>query len=121
MPSFIEVFDVEPHLLRVTTTGQYVFDELFDFLVRVKAEAIAAKRDRVLIDSSRLEGNMTEAERFQGGQKIAQLFGPNIALALVMPPEQITKLGEMAAVNRGGRFLVTDSEAEALEWLAAGN
>ncbi len=117
MISFNEVFDVEPDMLRVTTTGQYAFAELFDFLGRVKAEAAKAKRNKVLIDCSRLEGGMTEAERFQGGQKIAELFGPNIALALVMPPAQITKLGEIAAVNRGARMLVTDSESEAIEWL----
>jgi hypothetical protein len=36
-----------------------------------------------------------------------------------MPPTQITKLGEIAAVNRGARVFVTENEQEALRWLLA--
>jgi len=117
MMSFEELFLVEPEILRVTTPGEYAFDELFGFLDRVKARADAERRQRVLIDSRSLEGNMTEAERFQGGQRIAEVFGGRIKLALLMQKDRTTKLGELTAVNRGARFLITDSESEAVEWL----
>ena len=117
MKSFEEIFAVEPEFLRVTTKGDYRFNELFDFLVRVRAKAGTAGRNRVLIDSRQLKGKMTEAERFTGGQQIAQIFGGKLKAALVMPSDNITKLGELAAVNRGARFLVTDSETEATRWL----
>ncbi|HEV7699312.1 MAG TPA: hypothetical protein VGO43_03705 [Pyrinomonadaceae bacterium] len=117
MSSFEVTVAAEPKYLRITTVGKYVFAELFDFLARVKAEASQANKDHVLIDSRLLEGNMTEAERFQGGQKIAELFGARLKVALLMPPRSITKLGELTAINRGARFLVTDSDVEAMEWL----
>ena len=62
---------------------------------------------------------MTEAERFQGGQRIAEVFGDRLQAALVMPVGQVTKLGELTAVNRGAKFLVTESEVEAINWLLA--
>ena len=112
-----EVIAVNEKFLRITTTGKYSFDELFGFIDRVKAEAERSKRKRVLIDSRQLDGKMTEAEKFQGGQRIAEVFGPRIRAAVLMPAENITKLGELAAVNRGAKFLVTDSETEAIDWL----
>jgi hypothetical protein len=117
MNSFEVTTAAEPEYLRVTTVGKYAFAELFDFLATVRAEARKADKDHVLIDSRRLEGNMTEAQRFQGGQKIAELFGARFKLALVMPASSITKLGELTANNRGARFLVTDSDVEAIDWL----
>lgn len=117
MIAFTEEFLVEPLYLRVTTIGEYSFDELFGFLDRIKAEASLAGRDRILVDSLQLRGRLSEAERFQGGKRIAETFGSETKLAWMMPDENITKLGEMAAVNRGAKLLVVSSESEALEWL----
>jgi len=117
MNSFSEKFIVEPELLRVETAGAYAFDNLFDFIVRIKQAAQLSGRDRILVDSSELTGTITEAERFQGGQYIAEVFGGRSMLAWVLPKDQITKLGELAAVNRGAKFLVTSSVSEAKEWL----
>ena len=117
----MKTFDVtvaaESEYLRVTTVGKYDFTGLFPLLDLVKNEATKADRCNVLIDSRGLEGNMTEAERFEGGQKIAELFAGRYKLAVVMPPHTITRLGELTASNRGARFHVTDSEADAIEWL----
>ena len=115
--SFEEIILVEPEYLRVTTIGKYAFDELFDFLERVKMESIKVGRDRILIDSRLLEGSMTEAERFQAGQKVAELFGSIFKVVVIMPADRITRLGELAAVNRGARFLLSTSEDEAVNWL----
>ena len=117
MSSFEAIIAVEDDFLRITTIGKYSFHELFGFIDRVKGEAERSKRSRVLIDSRLLDGKMTEAEKFQGGQRIAEVFWHRIKAAVLMPAENITKLGEMAAVNRGARFFVTHSEDEALGWL----
>lgn len=118
MISFDELVTLEDDLVLIKTVGKYDFSELFGFLERVKAKAGEVGRDHILIDSRRLEGQMTEAERFPGGQKIAEVFGSRFKVALLMPADGITKLGELAAVNRGARFLVTASEDDALEWLS---
>lgn len=115
--SFNVVSAVEPDHIRFTVLEAYSFDRMFDFIEFVRTEADRAKRSQVLIDCSKLEGSMTEADRFQGGQRIAQVFGNRIKVALVMPEGEVTKLGELTAVNRGARFLVTDSFTEAEQWL----
>lgn len=108
---------VEPEFVRITATGEYAFEDLFPFLTHIRSECNRTERDRVLVDCSQVIGDMAEVERFAGGQKIAELFGRSIKIALIMPPRQVTKLGELAAVNRGADFLVTPDPGEALEWL----
>lgn len=117
--SFEVVTAVMPEFVRVTASGVYSFEEMGELIAFVKKEADMTGRNRVLMDCLEVEGNMTEAERFRGGIRIAEVFGPRIKAALLMPTERITKLGELTAVNRGAKFLVTDSEAEALDWLRA--
>jgi hypothetical protein len=119
MGSFDSTFTVEGEYVRAATIGSFDFGELFDFLGEVRREVIKAGLDKVLIDSRSTAGTMTEAERFQGGQKIAELFGAKIKVALMMQPEVITKLGELTANNRGARFYVAATEEEALGWLLA--
>ncbi len=108
---------VEPDFVRITVGGKYRFEEMFDFIELLRKTADQARRKVVLIDCRRVEGSMTEAERFQGGQKIAEVFGARLKAALLMPVDQITKLGELTAVNRGAKFLVTKCEDEAKDWL----
>jgi hypothetical protein len=111
------VTSVEPDYLRLTVTGQYSLESLFGFIDLVKLEADKAARRHVLIDSRDVEGNMTDAERFFAGRRIAESFGPRLKTAVLMPANKITKLGEAVAVSRGARLLVTHSEGEALNWL----
>lgn len=115
--SFEVITDVEPERLRVTVQGSYSFDNLFRFIETVRTYADEAGRQKVLIDCSRMEGKMTEVERFETGQHVALVFGSRIHAALVMPKGEVTKLDEIAAVNRGAVFFVTDSIEEAEQWL----
>lgn len=117
--NFEVVPTVEAEYLSITTTFEYTLENMFLLIDRVKIEAEKAKRDRVLIDCRDFKGYMTEAERFLGGKRLAETFGSRLRAALLMPAEQITKLGEMTAVNRGAKFLVTSDEDEAMAFLLA--
>ncbi|MFT3744895.1 MAG: hypothetical protein QM785_11465 [Pyrinomonadaceae bacterium] len=108
---------VDDDLVRVIATGEYAFADLPVFISRVREITAEYSKYKLLIDCSMLAIEMTEAERFAGGKQIAELFGPEIRVALLMPTGQVTKLGELAAVNRGAMLLVTSSEEEALEFL----
>lgn len=108
---------IEPEYLRIIATGSFVFEEMASFIRFVRSECSKTAKRRVLIDCGEMVGTLTEVQRFEGGQKIAEEFGASIKAALVMPALQITKLGEMAAVNRGARLLVTPCPNEALDWL----
>lgn len=115
--TFIVEKSVGPAHLKLTVDGVYSFTYLFDLIDLMKSEARAASRTKILVDCRGLEGKMTEAERFQGGQRIAQVLGSRIQAAIVMPAGEVTKLGEIAARNRGAHLLVTESIGEAEAWL----
>jgi hypothetical protein len=106
----------ETHL-KVEFFGDYTFEELVRLIEEIKFTADRAKCDHALIDASGVRGRMTESEKFFAGSKIAEVFGSKLKAAVVMPEGYVTKMGEMAAVNRGARLLVTESSAEASAWL----
>ena len=116
---FDVVTAVESAYVRITASGRYSLENVFSFLEVVKKEAEKSARKLILIDSREIEGNMTEADRFFAGRRLAESFGSRLKTAVVMPAYKITKLGEAVAVSRGARVLVTDSEQEALTWLLA--
>jgi hypothetical protein len=115
--SFEVITAVGPDRRLVTVRGLYSFENLFGFIEMVRSEADKTDRKKVLIDCTGMEGKMTEVDRFESGQHIAKVFGSRIHAALVMPEGQVTKLDEIAAVNRGAVFFVTDSMEEAERWL----
>lgn len=101
----------------MSASGEYSFETMLDHVDRIKQEADNLGLHRVLIDAGNFTGKMNEAERFLGGQKIAEVFGGKLKAAMVLPENQITKLGETVAINRGAKFFVTASKDEAVEWL----
>jgi hypothetical protein len=110
---------VEPDYVQIDFTGEYTFSDLMKQIDRIRAEAENVDRDHVFIDARLISGQMTESEKFFLGSHIAEVFGVKLKAVAVMPTGHITKLGEMAAVNRGARFFVTESEEEALNWLVS--
>ena len=108
---------VELQYVRVTPKGEYTVSDIFPFLDQVKIEAVNSNRNKVLIDTSDFTAPMTDVDRFTAGKRFAEVFGVRFKLATLLPEHNITKMGELAAVNRGARVLVTSSETEALEWL----
>lgn len=115
--SFDIKVSIEPDFLRITAEGPYSFDDMIRFIDQIKNEAANDGRGRVLVDCRLIVGRMSEADRFQGGEHIARIFGGQVRVALLMPQGQVTKLGELAAVNRGARLRVTENEEEAIEWV----
>lgn len=114
---FDVVSSVEPDHLQLIVSGEFSSDKMFQLIDYVRTMAEKASKDKVLIDCSKIEGNLSEADRFQGGQRVAQVFGSRLKAVVIMPLGQVTKLGELTARNRGAVFLVTDSREEAVDWL----
>ena len=105
--------------LRIVVTGEFAFQAMLDLVTVFYQETQKAGRSRLLVDCSRMEGKVTEPNKYFIGEKIAMTYGVEIKVALVMPQGTVTKLGEMVAVNRGANFFATDDETEALTWLTA--
>ena len=109
--------EVLPDHIQIKLIGEYTFGDLMKNVEKMKDAADAADRKLMFIDARSIEGRMTESEKFFVGSHIAEVFGIRLKVVVLAPDGHVTKLGEMAAVNRGARFLATESEAEALEWL----
>jgi len=109
--------EVLPDHIQIKLTGEYAFGDLMKHVEIMKAAADAAGRNHMLIDARTIEGRMTESEKFFVGSHIAEVFGIRLKVAVLAPSGHVTKLGEMAAVNRGARFMATECQTEAIEWL----
>lgn len=114
---FDVVTKIFPEYLLITNAGEFSLSALFEFIETVKREAGVSRRNLVLVDSRGITGDIGEVDRFLGGQRSAEVFGTRLKVALLMPTGNITKMAELAAVNRGAKMLLTDSESEALTWL----
>lgn len=108
-----------PRYLKLTAVGDHSAAEMFAFIDNIKAEAVRNDSKRVLVDSFLYSTLMTEADKFTLGSHLAKTFGPRLKVAIMLPAEHISKLGELAAVNRGANLLVTSSEPDAIAWLLA--
>jgi hypothetical protein len=115
--SFDVTTTINPEYLRVTSAGEFSVPDLFEFIDRVNSEAAAAGRRRVLVDSRAITGELSDADRFLGGKRSAEVFGSRLRVAVMFPAEKITKMAELAASNRGTKLLIASSEDEALDWL----
>ena len=72
---------------------------------------------KILADIRSIDRHIPVIEKFELGIFLAQVLGSKIELAILAPELMIDKMGENAAVNRGGRVLVTHDLEEALRWL----
>lgn len=107
----------ESNYIRINVLGEFSVPNIFELVGFVKESCVKLSADSVLVDCSNVSGSLSEADRFAGGKHVAEVLGPDIRSALVLPIGQVTKLGEMTAVNRGAQLFVTDSETEAIDWL----
>lgn len=76
---------------------------------------------RILADIRSLEHCIPLIDKYELGVHIAYILGSQIRLAILAQGCIIDKLGENAAVNRGGKVLVTGNLELAMEWLKAEN
>ncbi len=74
---------------------------------------------RILADIRSLEHCIPLIDKYELGVHIARLLGSQVRLAILAQACIIDKLGENAAVNRGGKVLVTEDLKLAMEWLKA--
>ena len=116
---FQVVTEVGPGFLRVTASGEYSLDDLYALVEQIRAEADKSVQHSVLVDARGILGEMSDADQFFAGRKVAEMFGSRIKVAVIGNDHTETKLGEAVAVSRGARFLITDSEEKALNWLLA--
>jgi hypothetical protein len=110
----IEMLSVSTHV-RYDCHGQVSQAALVELIGMIRNES-KQSHTKILVDLSRLDGDLDVMERYVLGTEIAaNLMGRRIAV--VSEKHKINKVSENTAVNRGANMLVTHDEAEAVEWL----
>ena len=103
--------------LRVTAKGTYAFGRTQRLIYVMRESSDAHQLRRVLVDLTGVTGQPPDIDRFELGERLAQVFGSTHTLAIIGREESVNRLAETVAQNRGVALRVFFSEREALAWL----
>src|SRR5262245_39550791 len=110
----------EDYLL-VTLAGQLSFSEAMVVLIKIRDVATERGFDKVLVDCLSLRGELSNFERYELGQTLAQHwlkgFSGTPKIAIVGPRPTINGFGALVASNRGFHAGTFSELPEALVWL----
>jgi len=112
------VFKKNEHYLSLIISGEYDKRDFLSYPVIILEECEKEQIHKVLIDA--LEVKRTDAptmDRFLVGEAIANIVGNKIKMAVAWPGQDINRLFENVAVNRGSRVCVLDNINAAEQWL----
>ncbi len=121
-------FDIEPRAgyLYAAVSGEFVLSEAQSAFRAMLQAAARHRQPRMLLDATRVTGEMTVADRLAFGSFIAdeqrrmlpQLpAAPQVAILAVPPIMDPGRFTQAVANNRGVRLRASDSLQELLSWL----
>lgn len=96
--------------------GLFTFQGMVPVIDQIKAETEARQCFKILIDFRALQAPEVW-EQYQSVSYMAESWGMQICAAGLAPANQINRLGENTAVNRGANFAMFSELAMAVEWL----
>ena len=109
---------VNEHYLLLRITGAYDINEFLKLPGIIKARCEEEKTNKVLIDGLEVqEPNISTADRYFLGERIAKELQNIIDIAVVWPAAHIDKFMEVVASNRGVHIFVTGDMKAAEAWL----
>ena len=103
--------------LRVTAKGNYGFGRTRRLIRVVRELSDRHQLRRVLVDLTGVIGVPPDTDRFELGERLAEVFGSTYTLAFIGRKESVNRLAETVAQNRGVELRVFFTEQEALSWL----
>ena len=103
--------------LRVTATGTYGFGRTRRLIYVIRESSDGHQLRRVLLDLTGVIGRPPDMDRFELGERLAQVFGSTYTLAIIGRKESVNRLAETVARNRGADLRVFFTEQDALNWL----
>ena len=94
-------------------------------LLKLTAGTAARKGiSKILIDGSRVTGGLSDAERVDIGERVADhinKLGPRLNVAIVGHRPTFSGLGVLAARGRGLNVMLFDNASDAIVWLKRGH
>ena len=104
--------------LVITIKGTYDYWECLHYPVKILKECQKRNRNRALVDLRTLNtGEVSLIELFFLGEKIAQILGNKIILALVWKKDSHSDFLADVATNRAARLSIFDTVKGAESWL----
>ena len=110
---------LSPHCLSVSVGGRPSIDQLVSALHVFGIESEDSTQSTMLIDLRLLEIGYGREDLLRIGHEIACSFAHLAKLALVVPPQRVTRISERAAQRGGTNMRVFDDESRARAWLHA--
>lgn len=111
-------FEKRKDHLYIILSGEYDMDDFKAYPKVVHDICESEKIYKVLVHALDIKrSNVPTMDRFFIGEEAAKVLGQKIKIAVVWPENDIDKMAETVAVNRGGRMLVTGNVAMAEKWL----
>ncbi len=110
-------FEIKGDYLLMTPSHHYSLVQYKAALTEAATLCKQNQLNKILADARTIEASIPTFDRFELGVEIANILGGKIKIAILVPAAIIDKLGENAALNRGGRVMVTSSLEQALDWL----
>lgn len=115
--SYLLHFIEEPGFLRISMSGNWTAPNAETALKTIREEAEKRGFTRLLFDGRQLPQSPGEMTRFYSGEFLAKCLPIPYRVAIWRKPEQVDRLMETVAVNRGARVRVFSDEEEAVKWL----
>lgn len=115
--SYLLHFINEPNYLRVNMSGNWTAPNAETAFKTIQEEADKRGVRLLLFDGRKLPQSPGDMTRFCSGQSLAKYLPTPYRIAIWRKPEQVDRLLENVAVNRGARVQVFASEEEAVKWL----
>jgi hypothetical protein len=109
--------EADREYLRVTAKGTYGFGRTRRLISVIRESSDVHQLRRVLVDLTGITGQPPDIDRFELGERLAQVFGTTHTLAIIGRKESVNRLAETVAQNRGTALRVFFTEREALSWL----
>lgn len=111
-------FENKEKYLYLRIVGEYSYEDAISYLSLMLEECEKVNKDKLLINMLEIKGaDISAVDRFLLGEKIAEIIRKRIKIALAFPEENITKLFETVASNRGADIGVFGNLENAIIWL----
>jgi hypothetical protein len=112
-------FSDEKTHIHFKCTGMFDFEGMSALVERIRVEA-KVPRTRVVVDFREMQGVYDNLSRFRVGELVAEKLKGHRILSLARR-EDINRLSENTAVNRGAIVHTTSDEEEGMAWLLGGS
>jgi len=103
--------------LLIDVLGEYQLNNLVDLISQIEELSIKHGCRRIVVDLTHMTGTVYHTDKHELAVCCAQIWHVNIKLAIVYREEEIDRVFESAALQRGVQVMIFPQVAEAISWV----